>query len=239
MTVRVQDGPDVKFNYRIVTTPTASPLPPITPRSVLPQVGVLTAYAAPRPLVPLALGFPVFDPSARSAKVDLTLTRGSGVRIHDDGFIGAVGVSEANALGAYRLCAMLLFVDRTHPTLDPLREFDPDEFGQCAHVVARVLQRAENLRTKQGELHSARATQAGRCRSVAVRLRGSRGRSPLAVTCVRTPTGMRITIRSRLRNRSLRSAAGRAPKLIVGRSRLAAARAGDRVNVLWQTSPRR
>jgi hypothetical protein len=49
-----------------------------------------------------------------------------------------------------------------------------------------------------------------------------------------TATGMQITIRTRSSKQTLRRVlGGRAPKLIVGRSKFATSQPGDRLNVLW------
>ena len=112
ITARVQDGPDVKFNYRVVTPPPPPPpapppaspppaaLPAVTPRSTLPRIGVLTSYAAPRPLGTLVLGFPKFPANAASATVDVALTDPSGRNVDDPGFIAAVEPSGANVEAA-------------------------------------------------------------------------------------------------------------------------------------------
>jgi hypothetical protein len=267
ITARVQDGPDVKFNYRIVTPPPPPPPPPaappasppqpalpaLTPRSTLPRIGVLTSYAAPRPRGTLALGFPKFPANVTSATVDVVLTGPGGTSVHDPGFIAAVAPSQANAAAALKLCEFMYFAasDEERAISQALVGVPTIRFATCVTVVARILQRAEELRkrreakpsSRQGRARTRgigpRSAQARRCKSRTIRARGSRARSPLTVTCTPTAGGFRIKVSSRSRGRSLLSAAGSAPKLIVGRSRRTAAVSGERVNVLWKTSTQR
>ena len=249
ITARVQDGPDVKFNYRVVTPPPppapppAAALPAVTPRTTPPRIGVLTSYAAPRPLGALALGFPKFPANAVSATVDLLLTDPSGRNVDDPGFTAAVEPSSANADAATRLCLIFVYAETLSPE-EAKHVFGVTalEFARCTSVVARILQRAEELRKRKrrtGVQSSPRATQSRRCKSVTMRPRRSRARSPLTVTCTRTAGGLRLKVRSSSRGRSLLAAAGAAPKLVIGRSRRTVAASGERVNVRWQTATQR
>ncbi|MGH2968956.1 MAG: hypothetical protein ACRDK0_07815, partial [Solirubrobacteraceae bacterium] len=132
-------------NGATTTTPTPTPaLPPVTPRSALPQVGTLTSYLAPRALGNVVLGAPKFDPSVGSAAVDVGLTRGSGRNVDDPGFIAAVEPSAANIERAAKLCLLLVFQDIPLEIYDEAREF-----ARCASVVSRILQRAEELRKRR------------------------------------------------------------------------------------------
>jgi hypothetical protein len=247
ITVRVQDGPDVKFNYRVVTPPPPPPaptpaspaapaLPALTPRSILPRIGVLTSYAAPRPRGTVVLGFPKFPANVNSATVDLVLTEPGGKNVDDPDFIAAAEPSDSNVAKAVRICVVLLYGDKIE--IRVFGHFLP-RFARCASVVARILQRSEELKQRRAKKGSVGAAQSGRCRSFTIRPRRSRARSPLAATCTRTNGGMRLKIRSSSPGRSLRSAAGAAPKLIVGRSGRVAAVPGERVNVTWRTSTSR
>jgi hypothetical protein len=217
----------------VPTGPTAPAPLPVTPRSQSPQVGVLTSYAAPKPLGVVALAVPVLGASVAQVSGEVSLARENRAKIDDADFTFGIQPSHANVQRAARLCFLMLFAEsRTDTAIDWGTRIEG-----CVKVVARVLQRAEELRKRRPPA-SAGPAQAGRCRVVAVPLRGHRGRSPLKVGCARTASGMRVTIRTRTRGRSLNAVLGDSAELIVGRSRRVPARPGDRVNVLWQTGSR-
>jgi len=228
------------FTVKVTGPPAAPTLPKPTPASAQPALGATTSYTAPKPLVPLALRLPgecvrqsagqrADDSAPTACRVEVSLTRAKGPRIDDPGFITAVEPSDRNTLRAAKVCFLLL--------LDKGAKLDPGgapaSFARCVDVVSRILQRDEELRRRR-EAPSELLARAGGCRSVAVPPRRASG-LPLRVTCARTRTGLRVTIRSAIAGRSLPSALGRSPRLIVGRSRRAAGRPGDRVNVLWTT----
>ena len=114
-------------------------------------------------------------------------------------------------------------------------------FAQCVLVVARILQRDEDIRRRRGRMPSEHIAHAARgCSVQSARLAGaSRRAAPAAVTCRRLAKGLRITIRSARRGRSVGSVVKPSSKLIVGRSGATAYRAGDRVDVLWTITPPR
>lgn len=226
VTVRVQDGPDVRFNYRIVTDKDEPP--PITRRSVPPTVDTPTSYAAPKPLEATALPFPDFGADVVEAVVKLDLTRRGGKKIDDPAFIAAVEPSDENVDTALTLCFVIALTIEDGPG-DAIDTDSGRAFARCVSVVARILQRAEENPNRRA------ADAAAGCRAVTVRKRGTNARPPLNVSCRRTATGMRIKIKPRKEGRSLRAAAGPAPKLVVGRSSQTAKKRGDRATVLWQT----
>jgi hypothetical protein len=229
----VPDDNTGAFTVR-VTGPPAGP----ARASATPALGETTSYAAPKPLVPLALRMPsqCVRPAAgtrshqaapTACRVDVSLARGSGLKIDDPGFIAAAQPSDENLAKAGKVCLLLLLDSPSFFSSSP-------SFGRCVEVVSRILQRDEELRQRRRPPTELVAHARG-CRSVAVRPRRARGPLPLRVTCARTTKGLRITMRSAVAGTSLGSVLGRSPRLIVGRSRRAAARPGDRVNVRWTT----
>ena len=98
----------------------------------------------------------------------------------------------------------------------------------CVDTVSRILARADQIQ-QQG---AARAHAAGaKCPSV---VRGPKGARPqLRVSCSQTATGARISIRPRLKGKTLAQVLhGRAPQLVVGRSSIPAGNP-TRLRVRW------
>jgi hypothetical protein len=225
---RSQDGPDVRFNFRLIPDP-PRPTVTISPRTAIPQLGVPITYRLPRPLHPVVLGFPPLAANTRVITAQVAPARVNGPQIDDDAFTFGVAPSDENVAKAAKICEALT-VDEV------LRTGDATigtlfRYAQCAQVVSRILQRAEELR-KRSRGPTAVVSQTRRCRTITVPLRGAsrRARRPWSASCRRTPQGLLLTIKAR---RSLRSALGRSPKLIVGRTRARPARRGDNITVTW------
>jgi hypothetical protein len=174
---------------------------------------------------------PVLGAGVRTVAGDISLARSNGTSIDDPDFTFGVDPSGETVLGAAKLCVLVTYREEAADA-DAVSAVN-DKFNECVRVISRILTRAEQLRKRRPP--TAAAAQARRCSVSTVRLRGSRARrAPLRVACRRTAAGVRVTLGTRNR-RTLRSVLGTSAKLIVGRTRAAAARPGDRVNVLWRT----
>lgn len=207
---------------------------PITPRSKRPRLGKTTSYAAPKNYDdPVSLPTPTIGRNAHTAKVDLGMSRDDGKGLGGTDFVATV--SDEIIGKAAVLCWTIVFdgSDANDVEDEELKVAKGGAFVRCASVVAQILQRAEKLRMSR----MGRAAAVSPCQSKSVRLKGARRAPPVKVTCKATSTGGRITIRPARRGRTLRSALGGSPRLVIGRLRTAEpVQAGDRVNVRWTTS---
>jgi len=248
------------FIYEYVGTGTPDPpatptRPAIVPPTTRPVPGVVTSYAAPRPGTPLKLPFPQGGcgtsvslqqaapaPAGGECSVDIFLVRKNGKEIDDPAAEYGVDlrVSDANLERAQKVCVVFL-TDTLSSADDDAADDALGRYAQCAVVVARILQRAEDLRRRREGTSLQRASQtARRCRAAVVRLKGARrAASPARVTCARVGKGVRVTVRSARAGRSVGSVVLPTSKLILSRSTTTAARPGDRFNVRWTvTAPR-
>ncbi len=207
---------------------------PVTPRSKRPRLGKTTSYAAPTNYDdPVSLPAPKIGRKADSAKVDVGMSRDDGKLLGDTDFVATV--SNENIAKAGLVCWTMAFDGSDGNDVDDedLRLVKGAAFVRCVAVVAQILQRAEKIRQSK----TVRAAAVTPCLSKSVRLKGARRVPLVKVSCKATSTGGRITIRPARRGRTLRSALGRSPRLIIGRLRGAEpVQAGDRVNVRWTTS---
>jgi hypothetical protein len=204
---------------------TAPPPPPVSPASTRPALGAAISYAMPPPGAVLAAKLPGLPAGQRTVTASVDLVRQSGLKVDDDSFV--VAVTDANARKATRLCTVLL-IDDLITDKAGTGEVPNPAFGQCVAVVARILQRAEDLRRQRGQ-PPARAAQVGACRARTLRRRGRLARNRrVSVGCTATATGLQVTVR-RGRRASLSTA-----RLIVARVGLVPAQPDDRVNVTWR-----
>lgn len=181
-------------------------------------------------------------PAGGECSVDIFLVRKNGKEIDDPAAEYGVDlrVSDANLERAQKVCVVFL-TDTLSSADDDAADDALGRYAQCAVVVARILQRAEDLRRRREGTSLQRASQtARRCRAAVVRLKGARrAASPARVTCARVGKGVRVTVRSARAGRSVGSVVLPTSKLILSRSTTTAARPGDRFNVRWTvTAPR-
>lgn len=244
------------YEYVATGTPDATPATPaeprLSPRTTRPVPGVVTSYAAPRPGKTAALPFPkdgcapaatttargTQAPPGGECSVDIFLRRNGGGDIHDPeaGFGVAFTVSDKNLEAGFALCYTML-LDELGRDVES-RIYLQARAAQCAVVVSRILQRAEDLRARRARAPSERVPHAAHgCRVGSVRLTGSARRaSPLRVICRHTRTGVRLTFRSARAGQPVSSLIKPSSKLIVVRGD-APRRAGDRLDVLWKITP--
>ena len=239
-----------RYEYKAIGTAPAKPAAPkLTPRSVRPVPGVTTSYASPRRGKIVALPFPksgcappatttareAATPAGGECSVDIFLRRKDGETIDDpDVTFGTdLEVSDENIDKGYHVCKILSF-SGGDDFLVRARSL-----ARCVLVVARILQRDEDLRRRRGQTpleHTAHA--ARRCRSETVRLKGApRRAAPVRATCAHKAKGLRITLRSARKGKTVGALIKPSSKLIIGRSSAAPFRPGDRVDVLWTVTP--
>jgi hypothetical protein len=157
------------------------------------------------------------------AKRDVRILTGNLAFVDDQGRPvegPSVAAVEAQAGRASAFCYTLIY-NSDFIKLNKPFQFLPDRYATCTVTVSRVLARADQIRKQRAGITSATAA-ASRCPVKTARRRNRRRVKPkLRVTCSPTANGLRITVRPRSRRRTLRAAFGqRAPRLLVGRSRL-------------------
>lgn len=243
-----------RYEYKAIgtaATPPAKPAAPrLTPRAVRPVPGVTTSYAAPRPGSVFVLPFPrsgcappatasaleAATPEEGDCTVDIFLRRKGGDVIDDPEATFGTGleVSEGNLDNAFHICKILAISGGDDIVLRA------QGFARCVLVVARILERRDEIRRRRQRPSEYSAHAIRPCRSATVRLAGARRRAaPVLVTCRRTAKGLRITFRSARAGRPVGSLIKPSSKLIIGRSGAAPFRAGDRVDVRWTITPPR
>jgi hypothetical protein len=142
-----------------------------------------------------------------------------------------IAALEEQAERAHRVCSIMYLSD--------LVSFSAGRgtgaYGTCLLTVTQILARSDEIKRRRAPGGSSSvAAQRGCATSIA---RRGKAVSRLRVSCVRTATGVRVTIRPRESNQTLRNALrGRTPRLIIGRSAVGAHAAGDRLNVLWKAT---
>lgn len=233
-------------------TPTKPTGPRIVPRSTRPVPGVVTSYAAPHPGSAIELPYPTTGctapttnaleaaaPAGGECSVDIFLKRKDGTAIHDaDADYGTqLELSGANLNKAYKLC--LVYAIDAVPTKIGIDAVAFRPFYTCVLTVARILQRAEDLRRRrEGTPFEYVSNAAHSCLTRRIRLRGVRTRPvPLKVLCRRNATGTRLTFRAARKGLTIGSLILPSSKLIIGRSDAVGFRPGDRVDVLWKVTP--
>jgi hypothetical protein len=237
VTVGIQDGPVYSFIFqgtadcgdqvagRIAQTqpqPGCEPVRPVSPLSTQPQIGQTTTYRAPAPGKSVGVPLPKVgrDSTELGALINFVDDKGYPLPRPPAAALDAIYAR------ADRICFLLIW-----------SEYDEEEdsvsgldFLTCSVTVAKVLVRAEQLRRRRGQGLSARAAQ----RACSAQTLRRKARARLRVSCARTATGVRVTIRPRSSKQTLKSAlAGARLRLIVGRGGAGAASAGDRLNVRW------
>ncbi len=209
---------------------------PLTPSTRKPALGQTTSYLAPTSYTDAkALPVPNILSQTPNLTVEASTTHANGVKIKDL----IAGISPENARKALQICDIYSIEDAK----DDAGDGEDGNLGvyTCAAVVAVILQSAENIANRDPQKPSpirAHAA-ANNCNHIAVRLKSKKQRPRLKVSCTKTSLGVKLTIRSGTRGRSLKSLLGSKPKLIVGRLRTSRAiQPGDRVNVRWNRGRR-
>jgi hypothetical protein len=172
-------------------TPATPAKPRLTPRSVRPVPGVITSYASPRRGKILVLPFPksgCSPPASSNAReaqapapvggecsVDIFLRRKDGELIDDPGatFGADFEVTEQNIDKAFHVCKILAISGGDDIVLRG------QGFARCVFVVARMLQRDEDLRKRRARplertAHATRPCSRRRSASRALRVRRRR-----------------------------------------------------------------
>lgn len=237
--------------------PIAPARPParIVPRTTRPVPGVVTSYAAPRPGAVAALPVPASGcapPAALAARqtqtpaggectVDIFVRRKGGQAIHDpDAAFGIdTRIKASNVETAFRVCfAHALDVG---VALDKSNEVFAEadrRFRQCVLIVARILERADDLKAARRRPLERVSHAAHSCRGRAVRLRGQpRRAAPVSLRCLHAATRTRLTLRSARTGVAIGDLVSPASKLVVGRGDAVGYRPGDRIDVLWTVTP--
>lgn len=253
------------FLYEYVATgtpdraPAAPATPGVSPRTTRPVPGVVTSYAAPRPGAVAALPVPANGcappitatqaPAQAGAaggvcEVDIFLRRNGGGRIDDPEAVFAVdgrfqydfGSTPEARRRAQAVCAYFALDAISTQAGD---DVDDAAFQRCVTAVSRILKRAEDLRRRrEGAPIGSTSHAARRCAGASARLRGQAARRPpVSLTCRRTATSSRITLRSTLPGATVGALVSPASKLIVGRGDAVPFRPGDRIDVLWKITP--
>jgi hypothetical protein len=204
---------------------------PLTPSDRKPKLGTTTSYAAPANYTDAkTLPVPNILSQTPNLTVEAATTHPNGVTMKDL----ITGVSPENVRKALQICDIYSIEDAKDD------EGDGEESNHgvysCAATVAVILQSAENIANRDPQKPSpirAHAA-ANSCNHIAVRLKSNKKRPRLRVSCTRTRLGIKLTIRSGTRGKSLKSVLGSRPRLIVGRLRTSRAiQPGDRLNVRW------
>ena len=136
-------------------------------------------------------------------------THANGVKIKDL----ITGIFPENARKALQICDVYSIEDAKDDKGDG--EDSNSSVYTCAAVVAVILQSAENIANRDPQKPSpirAHAAAANSCNHIAVRLKSKNKRPRLRVSCTRTRLGIKLTIRSGTRGKSLKSVLGSRPR---------------------------
>jgi hypothetical protein len=221
--VVIQDGPTYTFHYISDQAPPTGQLPPPSPPSERPPLDEVTSYDAPAAGGTLPLLFPALGAVGPALSADVVPTAEDGTPGNRNDVVAGVQIPDIGDK-ALKLC--LIFTLVADP--DDFDAIDALPLASCLAAVSKVMTRAEQLRKQR-----AGPAQVAPCPVIKLRRQRARVRPRARVRCVPTQFGLRVTVRAK-RGRSLRSALGKRPKLVIGRTHDAATAPGDRVNVLWQ-----
>jgi hypothetical protein len=238
VTVGIQDGPVYSFIFqgtadcngriagRVAQTqtpqPGCEPVRPISSTSKQPQLGQTTTYRAPPPGKSVGVPLPKIGRDSTELGALINFVDDKGNPLPRPPLAALDAIYER----AERICFLMLWTEYDEED----NSVSGVDFLTCSVTVAKVLIRAEQLRRQRQQPLSARAAQ----RACAARTLRRKARARLRVSCARTATGVKLTIRPRSSKQTLKSAlAGAKLKLIVGRGGAGAASAGDRLNVRW------
>ena len=245
------------YEYVATGTPDAPVTPVISPRTTRPVPGVVTSYAAPRPGRVAALPFPASGcaPPATTAAfaaepaaggectVDIFVRRSGGRAIDDPDAVFGIDsrIKKANLDTAFRVCfAQAVDVAVAISRSNEVFEEADRRFRQCVLVVARILERADELKARRRDPVELTSHAAPACRGRAFRLRGqARRAAPVKLACTHSAGRTRLTLRSARPGTTIGDLVDAGSSLVVGRGKGQTSRPGDRIDVLWTITPPR